>query len=324
MSVAEKKGFWDKAQSLDRRVLYAVLIVFTAVSLFFKSEIPVNPDDSSKELYVTLMTIDPSKTVLIESDWTNSTRGESAGHFEALLRILMVRDIKFVIYSVADPQAPQVARDTMRRINQEREDQGLKVYEPWTDYLDIGYFPNAEGHLQAIANNIRTAWGGRKERDTTGTERNIFESPVLANVRSVSDSSLLVVCSASATIDYAVERLYGKVPLGFMVTGVMGPNALPYFQARQIVGMGVGLKGVYDVEYMMQYGVNYRPDGAARAKVEYKTDDQLVIEPVTEGTTFGRGARYFLPLHVALGLMILAIILGNLGMVFTKKRKVTE
>jgi hypothetical protein len=88
--------------------------------------------------------------------------------------------------------------------------------------------------------------------------------------------------------------------------------------------MGVGLKGVYDVEYMMQYGVNYRPDGTARAKVEYKTDDQLVIEPVTEGTTFGRGARYFLPLHVALGLMILAIILGNLGMVLTKKRKVTE
>ncbi len=319
MSTPEK-SFWDKAQTLDRRVLYAVLIVLTATSLFFKTEIPVNPDDSSKDLYVSLMTIDPSKTVLIESDWTNSTRGESAGHFEALMRILMFRKVKFVVYSIADAQAPQVARDALMRIQEERKGQGLKEYEPWVDYLDIGYFPNAEGHLQAVGNNIRTAWGGRKERDDTGKERGIFESPVLSNVRVVGDAGLVVVVSASATIDIAVERLYGKVPLAFMVTGVMGPNALPYYQAGQIVGIGVGLKGVYDVEYMMKYGVNYRPDGATKAKVLYK-EDSVVVAPVTEGTTMDRGARYFLPLHVALTLMILAIIFGNVAMFASRRKK---
>ncbi len=320
MSKPENKGFWDKAQSLDRRVLYAVLIIATAISLFFPAEIPVNPDDSSKDLYVTLMSIDPEKTVLIESDWTNSTRGESAGHFEALMRILMNRDIKFVIYSLADPQAPQVARDALLRIQEERKAQGLKEYEPWVDYLDLGYFPNAEGHMQAIGNNIRTAWGGRKERDENGVDRDVFQSPVLSGVRLVGDASLLVVVTASSTTDASVERLYGKVPLAFMVTGVMGPNALPYYQARQIVGMGVGLKGVYDVEYMMRYGVNYKADGSDKAKVSYR-DEAVVIEPVTQGTTMDRGARYFLPLHVALGLMILAIILGNVAMFASKKRK---
>ena len=316
------KTFWERAQTTDRRVLYAILIVCTVISLFFKTEIPVNPDESSKDLYIALMKLDPEKPVFIESDWTNSTRGESAGHFEALMRILMVRDIKFVIYSVADPQAPQVARDALMRIQQEREKQGLKVYEPWVDYLDIGYFPNAEGHVQAIGNNIRTAWGGRKERDNQGRDRNIFESPVLSGVKVVGDASILIVCSASATVDIAVERLYGKVPLGFMVTGVMGPNALPYYQSKQIVGMGVGLKGVYDVEYMMQYGVNYKgEDGAAKPKVEYKPDETIVIPPVAVGTTFDRGARYFLPLHVALTLMILAIIFGNVAMFASRKKK---
>ena len=317
-----EKSFWEKAQAIDRRVLYAVLIVCTVISLFFKTEIPVNPDDSSKDLYVNLMTIDPDKTVLIESDWTNSTRGESAGHFEALMRILMNRNIKFVLYSIADPQAPQVARDALLRIQEERKAQGLKVYEPWVDYLDLGYFPNAEGHLQAVGNNIRTAWGGRKERDEAGVDRDVFTSPVLSGVRVVGDASLLIVCSASATIDIAVERLYGKVPLGFMVTGVMGPNALPYYQAGQIVGMGVGLKGVYDVEYMMTYGVNYRVEGANKPKVSYR-EESVTIPPVTEGTTFDRGARYFLPLHVALTLMILAIILGNVAMFASRKKKVT-
>lgn len=320
MSTPEKKSFWEKAQSLDRRVLYAALIVFTATSLFFKSEIPVNPDESSKDLYVSLMTIDPSKTVLIESDWTNSTRGESAGHFEALMRILMYRDIKFAIYSLADPQAPQVARDALMRIQQEREEQGLKVYKPWVDYLDLGYFPNAEGQVQAIANNLRTAWGGRKERNEAGVDVDIFQSPVLQDVRLVGDASLLVVVSASSTIDVAVERLYGRVPLGFMVTGVMGPNALPYYQARQIVGMGVGLKGVYDVEYMMRYGVNVAIEGTRDPKVSFR-DQGVVIPPVESGTTFDRGARYFLPLHVALTLMILAIVLGNVAMLASRKKK---
>jgi hypothetical protein len=319
MSVPEKT-FWEKAQAIDRRFLYAVLIVCTALSLFFKTEIPVNPDDSSKDLYVSLMTIDPTKTVLIESDWTNSTRGESAGHFEALMRILMNRDIKFVIYSLADPQAPQVARDALRRILEERKQQGLKEYRPWVDYLDLGYFPNAEGHMQALANNIRTAWGGRKEFDENKVERDVFESPVLSGVGVIGDASLLVIVTASSTTDIAVERLYGKVNLGYMVTGVMGPNALPYYQARQIVGMGVGLKGVYDVEYMMRYGVNYRAEEGARPKVSYR-DQSIVIEPVAQGTTFGRGARYFLPLHVALTLMILAIIVGNVAMFASRRKK---
>ena len=100
---------WSKLQTLDRRILYAVLVVTTAASLFIHVEIPVNADVSSKDLYIALMDIPPEKTILIESDWTNSTRGESAGHFEALMRILMSRGQKFAIYSLADPQAPQVA-----------------------------------------------------------------------------------------------------------------------------------------------------------------------------------------------------------------------
>ena len=320
MSKPESK-FWDKAQAIDRRFLYGILIVLTALSLFVKAEIPVNPDPSSKDLYAALMNLDTSKTVLVESDWTNSTRGETAGHFEALLRILMDREIKFVIYAIADPQAPQVARDALLRIKQEREEQKLKVYEPWTDYLDIGYFPNAEGHLQAIGNNIRTAWAGKKERNENNVETDIFQSPVLKDINVVGDASMLVVISASNTIDYAVERLYGKVPMGFMVTGVMGPNALPYHQSGQVVGMAVGLKGVYDIEYMMKYGVNVK-DAKGKVRVEYEKDgNSPVIEPITIGTTMDRGRKYFFPLHIALGLMILAVILGNVAMFATRKKE---
>ena len=162
---------WSKLQTLDRRILYAVLVVTTAASLFIHVEIPVNADVSSKDLYIALMDIPPEKTILIESDWTNSTRGESAGHFEALMRILMSRGQKFAIYSLADPQAPQVARDALQRINIERKGQNLKTYEPWVDYMELGYFANAEGQHNSIANDIRKAWSSRKERDDKGEGR---------------------------------------------------------------------------------------------------------------------------------------------------------
>ncbi len=313
--------FWNKAQKLDKRILYVVLIVLTALSLFVKVEIPVNPEASSIDLYVALMDIPTDKTVLVETDWTNSTRGENAGHFECLMRILMTQKVKFVLYSISDPQAPQVARDALLRINEERKAQGLKVYEPWVDYIDLGYFPNAEGHANAMANNLRTAWGGRKERNESGVDTDVFQSPPLKGIQSVGDAGMLLVVSASSTIDIVVERLAGRVPIGFMVTGVMGPNALPYHQSGQILGISVGLRGVYDTEYMMKYGVNVAgPDG--KVKVAYK-DKSRVIPPTSEGTTMDRGAKYFFPLHVALLLMILAIVFGNVAM-FASRKKVAK
>ena len=206
-------------------------------------------------------------------------------------------------------------------LQQERERQKLKLYKPWVDYLDIGYFPNAEGHLQAIGNNLRTAWAGRKERNESNVESDIFLSPVLKDIQVVGDASMLVVISPSNTIDLCIERLYGKVQMGFMVTGVMGPNALPFYQAGQVVGIAVGLKGVYDFEYMMKYGVNVKGSNG-KVKVEYMKDGaNPVIEPITVGTTMDRGQRYFFPLHIALGLMILAVILGNVAMLATRKKE---
>lgn len=314
-----KPSIWEKLQTLDRRILYGVLIVLTAASLFIHVEIPVNPERNSKDFYISLMDVPQDKIIVIESDWTNSTRGETAGHMETLLRIVMSKGHKFAIYSIADAQAPQVARDVIQRINAEREEQGLKVYKPWVDYVEVGYSANAEGQHNSMANDVRQAWGSHKERDEAGVERSVLESPVLAGVRQIGDVGMLVVVSASSTIDTAVERMGGKVNMGFMVTGVMGPNALPYYQAGLINGIAVGLRGNYDIEYMMEYGLNYEgPDG--KVKNAYVEKRDKVIPPFTEGSTFGRGARYFLPLHVALGLMILAIILGNVAMFVSKSK----
>jgi hypothetical protein len=306
-------------ESIDKRWLYAVLLVLTSIGLFIPVEVPVKPNQETMDLYLALSKVPTDKTILIQSDWTNSTRGENAGHFEALVRYLMAKKYKFAVYSFGDPQAPQVARDALTRIRLERKEAGLPEYKEWDDYLVIGYFPNAEAQTVSLVNNIRAAWSSKKIKDpTTRTERSPFESPVLKDVRNITDVGFVMIVTASATIDIAVERLSDKnVPMGTMCTGVVGPQVLPYHQAKQVTGVAVGLKGVYDFEYMMTYGVNI-PDAKGTLKVAYP-DKSVKIDPITEGATFGRGKSYFATLHIALTLLILAVFAGNLGLLFSTR-----
>lgn len=319
MSDKQPKNFGDKLQSIDRRWLYAILLVLTSAGLYIPVEIPVRPDKSSIDLYVALTKVSTDKTILVQSDWTISTRGENAGHFEALMRFLMARGYKFVVYSYGDPQAPQVSRDALARILQERKEAGLYEYREWYDYLNIGYFPNAEAQTVAMDNNIRTAWDTKKVRNpVTKSKVDLFQSPVLQDVKSVDDVGFLMIVTASNTIDIAVERLSdNEVPLGSMCTGVVGPQVLPYHQAKQVEGVAVGLKGVYDFEYMMNYGINVEGEDGKK-KVIYK-DPGFTFDRIEEGVTFGRGKSYFATLHIALILLILAVLLGNIGLAISKR-----
>lgn len=310
---------WEKAQKVDRRILYAILIVFVSLGLFITIEIPTDPDPSSKDFYRTVMTVPEDKTVIVQTDWTNSTRGESMGHFENLLRILMNRNLKFVFYSAADPVAPQVARTVLTRINQERKDQGLKVYQIGEDYIDLGYFANAEATNTSMGTDLRSTWKGKRTKMPQGGDVDVFQSPVLKNVKRIEDCGMMIVVTASASIDIAVQRLNKKVKMGALVTGVVGPSVLPFYQAKQVLGVGVGLKGVYDTEYMMKYGINQpAPDGGKSKVVDASGD---AVPPILEGKTFARGSQYYGTLHIALLILILAVVFGNIAMFMSKKRK---
>jgi hypothetical protein len=313
-------SFWENLQKIDRRILYVILVVLTSIGLFLKTEIPVAVDDSSADLYAKLMKIDPNKPVIIQTDWTISTRGENMAHLECLLRILMTRKIKFVYYSAtSDAPAFQVATDVIRHVNEERKAMNLPTYERGTDYIGLGLFPNAEGANESMRNDIKKAWGGRRVRMPDGTEQEIFSTPVLKGIGSVSDFSLMCVITASDTIDFAVQRLNDKVELVSMVTGVIAPGNLPFYQAKQLKGFAGGLKGCYDMEYMMKHGINHPEEGG---KI-FVNAGKIVgeVPPLGSGKDLARATQYYADLHIALSLLILAVAVGNIAMFAQKAAK---
>jgi hypothetical protein len=312
---APKKTFGEILQSINKPTLFGVLVLLTAVPLWLLDTgkagkpsliIPDQPDPPASALFQAVMQLPENSTVLIQSDWTNSTRGESGGQFKALLRMLIRKHIKACMFSLADPQAPQVVRDVMRALNEEQRAQKLPPYVEWNDWVHIGYFPSAEATSVAMAADLRRAFAGRKSTPPAGTSRDVFLSPVMHNVHTLKDIPLYILITASNTSNVAIERLYGAVPLAMMVTGVMGPETQVYYDSKQLVGLSAGLKGVYDIESLMNDGETL-PDGSR-------------IEPFKGVVNLAQGAVYMVPLHFALGLLILAVVIGNVGMFLSRRQ----
>lgn len=312
-----EQSLGQKLQSVPKPVLYLVLVLLTSVPLFFNLSVPNKPTEPSMDFYSNLMDIPEGSTVLIESDWTGSTRGESGGEFESMLRILMRRGIKFAVYAAGDPQAPQVAKDAISRVNEERRVAKERPYKQWDDWIPLGNLPNAEAAGQAIANNVRNAFPGRKVIPSSGgSPRDVFDSPVLKGKSTLKDFPMVIIVTASNTSNIMIERLGGKTKIMMMVTGVMGPETLNYYP-KQINGLVVGLKGLYDIESLTEVGIN--------------TDDPNTIkdqEGKFQGKTVagfpgkqnkGKATRYYPTLHFAFGLLILAVLVGNIGMFLVRK-----
>jgi hypothetical protein len=308
MADVPQKSFADKLQSISKPTLFLILILCTSLPLFFpKVQVPNEPEKPTIDLYQAVMQIPEGKTVLLASDWTNSTHGESGGQFKSLMRILMRKKIKVAIYTSADPQAPKVARDNIRDLNKERTDKGEPPYQEWNDWVSLGFYPAAEGLAVNIGSDVRKAFEGKKATDpATGVPADVFTSPVLKDIKSVKDFPLLIVMTASNTAKITLERLYGKVPLAMMVTGVMGPETQVYYDSGQLVGLSKGLKGVYDLEILMDMGSKTKFGDIPAGFPGAKNRDQ--------------GSLYYPTLHVALFLLIVMVVIGNVGMALSRRK----
>jgi hypothetical protein len=280
--------FLQTLYAVDRRVLYGILIVLASWQLLFPINVPNVELPMSEKFFDHLESLHEGDRVLIETDWTTSTRGESLGQFKAMIRHLMRKKVKFVCTSI-DPFAPGIARIFIDEVKKEEPamENGEK-YKEGRDYAIAGYFPNAENHVQGMVNNIR------KEL----TPKGVVDTPVMQGIQDISDMKAVILVTASSSITVWYERIRNKAPVGLMCTAVMAGENIPYFASGQLFGMVIGAKGSFDYESLL---AKHYPDAA----VNYQS-----------------GKRYMSPLFFALLLLIVSVVVGNIAMVLLRKRGV--
>jgi hypothetical protein len=97
----------------------------------------------------------------------------------------------------------------------------------------------------------------------------------------------------------------------------MVPETQVFYNSGQCVGFLGGLKGVFDLEQMMENGLNIKgADGKVLTGNSKITDE---ISGFKGMSNKGSGTKYYPTLHFALLLMIVLIIIGNVEMFKAKK-----
>lgn len=315
-----KKSIGELLQSANRTFLYFILFLVVSLSLVVtqirKVEVPTRPEAYTIEAYKILRNVPPGGVVIVDTGFTNSSRGENGGQMEALLRILMRSGAKFAVLSWVEPQCIEIARGFIRTINEERKAAGEAPYREWEDYLVLGFFPDGPTMLQTVHQNVREAWKTRQATDpSTGEKKSVFESPVLQNVRRIEDVYAYVTLSASGTMPTIVARIGKQVKVISMITGVMFPEQLNYFKSGQLKGLVNGLSGCVELEWLMEKGID------SAGVVGGDAPGKPLAAAFKGAKNFDRGMAYYLALHSALSLLILAVAVGNVGMWLTNRSK---
>lgn len=275
----------DRLQSIDRRILWLILLVVVSLFTVFPVTVLNATDPRSKALWKTIDETPKSKMVLLSSDWSKGTRGENQGQFVAVVRHLMTRRTRFALSSF-DAPSNEVAMTLLTGLAREYG------YKYGTDWINFGYQASPNNYVKGInVDLIATV------RTDSVEHKPLQTFPVMQGVKSLDDFHIVVEFSASAFHLTWIQFLSQDVKLGFCPTSVMAPEALAYCASGQLVGILWGAKGAYDYEQLNEQAHTGK---------------------------FGIGRRYMGPLSAAFALVILSITIGNIGMFWSRSKASEE
>jgi hypothetical protein len=307
-----------KVKTIPKFVVYLLLVLCASIPLFFDITVPNKPIDQSSDAFKALMNLQKGDTVLLGTDWTGSTRGESKAELISILRILMRKEVKFALWSSADAQSPRCAQDVITEVNAMMVKEGSRPYKRWDDWVQAGFYVNSDVAINNVGQDVKKMFAIRRDTDPSGKLRSVMESPVLEKIQKVQDFKLVIDVTASKTADFHVQYISAKkVPILLAVTGVMVPEMDVFYNSGQAVGVIGGLKGVYDLEGMMENGLNVPNKDGKIVNVSEKVSDKIEGFPGKDNK--GSGTKYYPTLHFALLLMIILVVKGNVEMVKAKK-----
>jgi len=284
---------WNRLQTIDRRIIYALLLLFIIFPLFIDIPLPTYPSRQSRDFYDTLEKVaadknNANKIVIVNGMWSPSTRGENQWQAEALITHLMQKHLRFATLTF-DTQ-----NDTVMQTSVVEPLAKKYGYVYGRDYVNWGYRPNAVYviTIKGLVTNIP----GTIKKDAHGTPITSFA--VMKDVKTRSDVAAVVdITPVESTetwlglFEHTVDQK-NSPPYLFAPTAVMAPTYYPYLDSGQIQGMLTGIKGAGDYEGLLH--------------------------------TKSFGSRIASALSLVYALIILLVIIGNVGYFATRAAKRRE
>jgi len=271
-------GFFERIAKIDRRIIYILLALVIIMPFFIHIIMPIRAAGPEQAAYNAVESLPTGTPVLISMDFDPASMPELKPMATAIMRHCFSKGLKVIMlghWYTGVPLAQLILEDVASEFE----------LEYGKDYVNLGYRPGGSAVVLAMGKELRDVF----PTDYKGTP--IDSLPMMVSIHNYSQTPLLVAFEAGATGDMWVQYAWARFRLNIVLgmTAVSAPDAYPYLQANQIVGLIGGLKGAAAYEMLIKrHGV----------------------------ASVGMPAQSYAHL-----LIIIFIILGNIGYFVTRKRR---
>ncbi len=234
----QPQTIWNRMMSIDRRILYLILLVNIVVTLIWTVKTPPEVTPAVRSFYETIEALQPGDMVMVSSTWSAGTIAENQPQFEAVLRHLMRKRLRFTIVSFTPP-AREISLRLARRLTQEYN------YVEGRDWAHFGYMPDIiiaiKGMGEDVARTIR--------QDVRRVP--IQQLEVMKGIKSLKDYKLVIDITPSDTLGAWISYRPSNLNIIYCPTSVMAAEAYTFLDSKQILGMITGAKGAHEYEHLL-------------------------------------------------------------------------
>lgn len=269
---------WEKLANIDRRVIYALMILVIALALVKPVGLAIVPSPETKKAYEFIDKLPPGSIVYLGFDFSAGGIPELMPAAQAIIRQGFKHDLRFVCVGMWN-MAGDMADTAFSIVKEEFPNKKYGV-----DWVNIGYKPGNEVLLQKMLVSMNDAAVGV---DFYGNKLDTL--PLMKEFPTIKAAKAIVifVTGTPGEREY-IKHVTGPnhIPLIVSCVSVSVPEMMPLIQSGQITAGILGMKGAAEYEVLVG-----KP-GAASAGMDAQSFSHALI--------------------------ILFMILGNLGYAMTQ------
>jgi hypothetical protein len=285
----------DRLQRLDRRWIFLIMALAIVVPLYLPIGFPIKARPMTKAAFNAVEELHAGDVVFVSLDLDPASTAELEPYYRAVILQLKRKGVKLAITTLwyqAPPLVERWIRDTVETAIARAGSPGYtglpdRPYARNQDYVYLGFREGKQNVILGMGADLPHVFGGVTDDGTP-----YASIPWLKNIHGLADFKLMVLVSAGAPgakeyVQFAQNRYDLKMVA--VTTAVSVTDLAPYYQAGQLLGLVAGLAG--SAEYEVLVG---RPSiGVQGADV----------------------------LNTGHGIVIIAIVLGNIAFFASRRRK---
>lgn len=252
---------WDKMQRIDRRIIYAVMLLAMLCPFLYPLSIPLNYSQTTKDFFALAEALQAGDRVLISVDYGPGGDADVHPQLEAVVKHLARKGVKMV-FTARWNAGPMFAEKAIQPLIRS----GQLVYGE--SVANLGYFEGGNAALRRFGTDIV----GVVPQDINGM--GVGSLPIMQGIVGVADFDLVIEFSSGSP---GLADWIAMVQTPLSITLLCGavtvnvPGLMPYIDSGQCAGLLQGLRGAAEYELMSDI------PGTAGACMDAQSLGQVVI-----------------------------------------------